>query len=220
MACMPEQDDPRILALAEALARGLARAHHAEEMAEAAKRAAKRAARRDQTAATRSRKAVTQIILALMLAVLVGGTAWAAVSTKDVLACEAAIKSQLKAPATYKRASVSRTSEPRSYREFILFYAWAAGHMTSAEGTAYLYRNVGGMDFPGSPSNAVVVEHAFEEYRSLFPDERHYPTVTTITIQFDAQNSYGALLRGQGSCQFLVRDGHQEERPFSAKVFS
>lgn len=87
-------------------------------------------------------------------------------------ACEATLKERLKSPSSYRRVSIGET-----HRD-----------MTIAEYTE---------DF-----DKVVSLQTIKLRTAGFLKEKPTPQIFNVHITYDAQNSYGAMLRGQSDCTY------------------
>lgn len=107
--------------------------------------------------------------------------------------CEAKIKARLKAPATYQRAKVGEYSF----------------QMTAAE---YKDRELTKMRDAGLDGDAW--RDAYKKLDSDLAAIESSPTaapyILEARISYDAQNSFGALLRGNAVCQFVSPDGNKD----------
>ncbi|PJR11494.1 hypothetical protein CEJ86_27390 [Sinorhizobium meliloti] len=107
--------------------------------------------------------------------------------------CEAKIKARLKAPATYQRASVQES----------------ALRMTAAE---YKDKELTRMRDNISDSDAWrdAYKKLDSDIAAIERSPESAPMIFETRIAYDAQNGFGALLRGHALCTLISSDGDEE----------
>ncbi len=115
---------------------------------------------------------------------------------KAVLYCEAILKGQLKSPASYRRVNIGAGSDPiTDYVQFVRLL----------EGQAKLTR---GLD--DTQASKAVHEYAVgdrDAYRTRMTKAIEVGRERWAVVVYDAQNSFGAMLRGKFQCGFLDEKG-------------
>lgn len=106
-------------------------------------------------------------------------------------ACEAALKAKLKSPSTYQRANVSEMTKKLSFDEYKDTELLRIRDSYDAD-TAVVMR---------AKLNEKIVEMKRDgEQASLFVQ----------TIEYDAQNAFGAMIRGMAICSYVSGNGKQD----------
>lgn len=119
--------------------------------------------------------------------------------TSVLEACEAALKQSLKAPATYQRANVIDSGESLSLDAFK---------------DIELIRIRDGFDADTAVVKRMELNKRIDEMRATGVQ----PVIFRKLIEYEAQNSFGALIRGRAVCSFVSGDG-TESTASSSSVF-
>jgi hypothetical protein len=123
---------------------------------------------------------------------------------KLVILCENELKNRLKSPSSYTRVSAefSQTSIPIPEWKDIL--------ITQASG-----KYGGGRKLTLQSNLRYIEEHAEDIKSGKYPS----PTRFNIHFQYDAQNGFGAMIRGGSLCEFVSsNDSNSEAAYYNVKV--